>query len=511
MTVDSSTASALPIAEALRLSEEKYAKAFRITPDAILISSLADGRILEANESFLHLTGYSREEVVGHPTTELRVWRNMDDRAALLAALQANNGVVRDMEFAFQTKLGRQGVGLVSAHLIEIAGEQCLITISRDITAQKRVEAERERLQRVLEQQIHLLDAILSTTPDHFHLHDREGRYLYASPTALQTIGLTADQVVGKTWRDLGFPAEAGQQFDARLKIVFDTGQTVRAEMTLPIGGELHHYEQILGPLRDQSGCVTMALSTVHDITSRKQTEQLIQHYADEILARNADLEAFSHTVAHDLKSPLSNIIGFTEWLQSHPDLPANDRREYIDIMARNAVKMDAIIDELLLLAQVRKERVELLPIDTAHLISEAQARLAYMIAESGVVIRVPGVWPAALGYGPWVEEVWVNYLSNAIKYGHIPAAAHHIELGFDEQPDRFIRFWVRDRGPGIPKEHQPDLFAAFGEHSKVRATGHGLGLSIVHMIVEKMGGQVGVESAVGQGSTFYFTLPAYE
>jgi signal transduction histidine kinase len=129
------------------------------------------------------------------------------------------------------------------------------------------------------------------------------------------------------------------------------------------------------------------------------------------------------------------------------------------------------------------------------------------MIAGSGVVIRVPGAWPTALGYRQWVEEVWVNYLSNAIKYGRIPPATPRIELGFDESSDRFIRFWVRDSGPGIPPEEQVDLFKAYGEHSKVRATGHGLGLSIVRMIVEKMGGQVGVESTVGQGSTFYFTL----
>ncbi|HSD82802.1 MAG TPA: HAMP domain-containing sensor histidine kinase, partial [Anaerolineae bacterium] len=117
--------------------------------------------------------------------------------------------------------------------------------------------------------------------------------------------------------------------------------------------------------------------------------------------------------------------------------------------------------------------------------------------------------WPTVLGYSPWVEEVWVNYLSNAIKYGGLPPAAPRVELGFNKRPDHFIRFWVRDHGPGIPLEEQADLFVAFGEHTKVRATGHGLGLSIVRMIVEKMGGQVGVESTLGQGSTFYFTLPA--
>lgn len=511
MTNDSSSTTALPIAEALRVSEEKFAKAFHISPDAVLISSAVDGRILDANDTFFRLTGYTREEVVGRQAQELRIWRSMDDRATLLSALQANDGSVRDMEFFFQTKSGRQGVGLVSAHLIEIGGEQCLITISRDITEQKRTESESERLQLELEQQMRLLDAILSTTPDHFHVHDREGHFLYASPIALQAVGLPAERVIGKNWRELGFPEAQGPQFEERLRLVFETGQTIRAETVLPVGNELHHYEQILSPLRDQSGYIVMALSTVHDITERKQTEQLIAQYADEVLARNEDLEAFSRTVAHDLKSPLSNIIGFVEWLQGRPDLPAAERQEYIDIIGRNAVKMDGIIDELLLLAQVRKAQVEMMPIDTTRLIAEAQARLAFLIAESGAVVRVPGTWPSALGYGPWVEEVWVNYLSNAIKYGRRPPTPLRIELGYDEQSDDFIRFWVRDFGPGIPPEDQSDLFKAFGEHSKVRATGHGLGLSIVRMIVEKMGGQVGVNSTVGQGSTFYFTLPALD
>jgi PAS domain S-box-containing protein len=509
VTFDSTLISALPTADALRLSEEKFAKAFHISPDAVLISSLVDGHILDANDSFMRLTGYTREEVIGRPTQELRVWRSMDDRAALLAAVRANQGAVRDMEFEYQTKWGKLGVGLVSAHVIEIAGEQCLITISRDITMQKQAEAERARLQQELERHVRLIDGILSATPDLFHVYDREGRYLYASAVALQAIGLAADQVLGKTWRELDFPAEEGRRLEERLKLVFDTGQTVRAELAFPVGGELHYFEQTLGPLRDQSGGITMALSTVHDITDRKRAEQLMRQYATEVLARNEDLDAFSRTVAHDLKSPLSNIVGFIEWLREEPELPLAERQKYIDIIAHNAAKMDAIIDELLLLAQVRKEQVELLPVDTSRLIAEAQTRLAAMIAESGAVISVPGAWPVALGHGPWVEEVWANYLSNAIKYGHAAGAAPLIDLGHDKQPDRFVRFWVRDQGPGMLQEEQVDLFAAFGEHSKVRATGHGLGLSIVKLIVEKMGGQVGVESAPGRGSKFYFTLPA--
>jgi PAS domain S-box-containing protein len=365
----------LTATEALRLSEEKFAKAFRISPDAILISSLVDGRILEANDSFFRITGYTRDEVIGHLTTELNVWRNPGDRAALLARLQANHGSVRDLEFEFQNRSGRRGTGSVSAHLIDIAGEQCLITISRDITAQK-------------------------------------------------------------------------------------------------------------------------------------QASEALSRYAEDLKVRNEELDAFAHTAAHDLKTPLSNIIGFIEWLQTHPDLPGDERQEYLNTIGRNAVKMDNIIDELLLLAQVRKAQVELSPIDMARVIAEAQTRLAFIITEKQAVIHMPSRWPSVLGHAPWVEEVWVNYLSNAIKYGGQPP---RVELGCVEQSDGALRCWVRDNGHGIPPEEQKDLFTAFGENSKVRATGHGLGLSIVRTIVEKMGGQVGVDSMPGHSTTFYFTLPALD
>ena len=234
-------------------------------------------------------------------------------------------------------------------------------------------------------------------------------------------------------------------------------------------------------------------------------TEAKLRESTAELQARNAELEAFTHMVAHDLKGPLSNIIAFAELLQLNPGFPEERRQDYVNTIARNATKMHNIIDELLLLAQTRKDEVELLPIDMATIIAEVQLRLAFMIAESQAVIRLPGAWPSSLGYASWVEEVWVNYVSNAIKHGGRPP---QIELGSELQADGHICFWVRDNGNGVRPEDQPKLFDAFGKKSKVRATGYGLGLSIVKQIVEKMGGQVGVNSKIGHGSTFWFTLP---
>ena len=139
-------------------------------------------------------------------------------------------------------------------------------------------------------------------------------------------------------------------------------------------------------------------------------------------------------------------------------------------------------------------------------IIASAERRLVRIRQESRAEIVVPDRWPVALGYGPWVEEVWVNYLSNGIKYGGTPP---RLELGGTAQSDGMVRFWVRDNGPGISKENQGQLFTPFTRLRQARAKGHGLGLSIVRRIVEKLGGQVGVESDLGQGSTFCFTLPS--
>jgi two-component system sensor histidine kinase/response regulator len=127
-----------------------------------------------------------------------------------------------------------------------------------------------------------------------------------------------------------------------------------------------------------------------------------------------------------------------------------------------------------------------------------------HMIKESEAEILEPDTWPTALGYGPWVEEIWVNYISNGIKHGGQPP---RVQLDATLVSNGCVRFWVRDNGHGLTREEQGQLFTPFTRLSQVRATGHGLGLSIVRRIVEKLGGEVGIESLVGDGSIFSFTL----
>jgi signal transduction histidine kinase len=214
------------------------------------------------------------------------------------------------------------------------------------------------------------------------------------------------------------------------------------------------------------------------------------------------ELDAFAHTVAHDLKGPLSYVIGYTELLKDEGNEEA--RQSYIAAIIKGAHKMNNIIKELLLLAKMRRTEVSLRPLPMAEIVQEALHRFVFVIQEEQAEVILPPDWPPALGYGPWVEEVWSNYISNALKYGGRPP---QLELGGELQPDGMVRFWVKDNGRGLSLEEQAKLFTPFVRLDEVRAEGHGLGLSIVQRIVEKLGGTVGVTSWPGAGSSFSFTL----
>ncbi|HSO27458.1 MAG TPA: hybrid sensor histidine kinase/response regulator [Anaerolineales bacterium] len=235
-----------------------------------------------------------------------------------------------------------------------------------------------------------------------------------------------------------------------------------------------------------------------------------------ELESQNAELDAFAHTVAHDLKAPLMSLM-FSSGVLTNPDMLAGLSPQQVNQFARPileaARKMDEIIESLLMLAGVRKAPVEIKLLDMQALVEESLERLALPITTARAEIHVAQHWPPALGYPQWVEEVWVNYISNAIKYGGEPP---EIWLDAEELPGSprpagrpTVRFWVRDNGPGLTLEEQKRLFTPFTRIHTDRAAGHGLGLSIVQRIVEKLGGEVGVVSQYGGGSTFFFTLPA--
>ncbi|MBE9563484.1 MAG: hybrid sensor histidine kinase/response regulator [Proteobacteria bacterium] len=231
-----------------------------------------------------------------------------------------------------------------------------------------------------------------------------------------------------------------------------------------------------------------------------------------ELEKRNMELDAFAHTVAHDLKNPLNAVIGYTEMLEedcsnSTTNTIANEKnQEMLHLVAQSGHKMFNIIEALLLLAGINKQtNIDFKALDMENIITQVIQRLSYMNREFKAEINLPDTWPTAIGYAPWVEEIWANYISNAMKYGGKPP---YIKLGADLEANNMIRFWVQDNGAGLSSEAKSKLFIPFTRLHGDRAEGHGLGLSIVQRIVEKLNGQVGVETQTGVGSQFYFTLP---
>jgi len=229
--------------------------------------------------------------------------------------------------------------------------------------------------------------------------------------------------------------------------------------------------------------------------------------------AQNEALIAYDRSVSHDLKNPIGFIATTAELLvESFDRLDAGQLRPLLRNIARRAYKANSIVESLLLLAQ--PDAVTCRPLDMDEIVATAVDGLHAMIQEYDADIRIPATFPDALGQTALVERVWDNYISNAIKYGGNPPC---VILGGERLDNGWVRFWVEDNGAGVKPEDRARIFDAFTRYSDGRVEGHGLGLSIVKRIVQKMGGEVGVEDAHRSdkqegterwGSRFSFTLP---
>jgi PAS domain S-box-containing protein len=325
-----------------------------------------------------------------------------------------------------------------------------------------------------------------------------ESQMFQRSNGSLCPMDLTATLI---PWNEL--QSEAQSEGKAVLVTLRDITERKRAEEELARYRE--HLEELVQARTAELEVTNAQLR--EEITERQRAEAALRQRTHDLEERNKELDAFAHTVAHDLKNPLTSLVGFSKLLEkNHAKLVEEKLQEYLEIIAKNGRKMSNIVEELLLLSSIRKEDVEAGPLPMSSIVAEAQTRLSDAIQEHQAEIIQPESWPLAMGYGPWIEEVWTNYISNAIKYGGTPP---RVELGATKQSDGYICFWVRDNGKGLSHEEQARLFTMFTRINQIRARGHGLGLSIVRRIVEKLGGEVGVESDIGEGSVFKFILPS--
>lgn len=273
------------------------------------------------------------------------------------------------------------------------------------------------------------------------------------------------------------------------------------------------HSTEIALTVDEQARCFAVRVTTLYhmqrypaghllvltDITTRKQAEREREQM---IVA----LDAYAHTVAHDLKNPISLVLGYASLLHDELDHQHPDLRDHASKIIEASQKNVQIINELLLFASVRRRQdVEIRPIEMGKVVQAALHRLQPETDFPQAQITLPEAFPTAVGYAAWVEEVWANLISNALKYGGDPP---QIEIGGRVEKTR-VRYWVRDNGKGLTPEEIQHLFSQEGRLKKhAHQYGHGFGIAIVRNIVERLGGSVNIESEVGTGTTFSFTLP---
>ncbi len=247
------------------------------------------------------------------------------------------------------------------------------------------------------------------------------------------------------------------------------------------------------------------------EIEERLAKEEELLQLSSKLQERNEDLDAYSHTVAHDLRGHLEVMTGYANLLYHDVEQLTKDKiQQYSHYIYQTGNTLTNVIKELLLFASMDSLDDKVTEINMKDIVTNVIEDMSGMIEKSKTEIKLPDRWPTILSYGPLVEEIWKNYISNAIKYGGTPPK---IEIGCNydnsDTNQKLVQYWIKDNGSGIKEENREIIFEKFNRLNKAKATGYGLGLSIVRRITNKLGGKSGVESAEGTGSKFYFTFPA--
>ncbi len=297
-------------------------------------------------------------------------------------------------------------------------------------------------------------------------------------------------------------------KYKALIKAV-EEGNCNMTEITLDQVEGIKFYQVRITEIYDKNQKLSGRLVQLNDITSLKETESRLKAEVEERGRLIEDLDAFAHTVAHDLRGSLGSVYASSEILEECVREGNNEMLpEFAGMIKVAAQKAMHLTQELLIMATVSHQEIDKKPLDMQRIFLEAQKQVKDLTEKNNARITTVNTWPKAIGYAPWVEEIWVNFLTNAIKYGGTPP---EVITGAEVTPDNTVKFWIKDNGNGIPPEKQHLLFQKYMRLEPDKAEGYGLGLSIVKRIIEKLEGTAGLTSTgrIGEGALFWFELPA--
>jgi PAS domain S-box-containing protein len=285
--------------------------------------------------------------------------------------------------------------------------------------------------------------------------------------------------------------------------------QTIHELRTYKKSGEIQWVRVYASPVWDDSlNSLTAIVGAVQDITDRKQMEQERETLINELERKNSELERFTYTVSHDLKSPLVTITGFLGFLEK--DALSGDwnrAKGSIDRISGAARKMQALLNDLLELSRVGRIINPPQDVRFDEIVHEAIDHVRGQLDEINAIVEIQRDLPIVHGDRVRLVEVVQNLVENAVKYAK-PGGRLRIQIGTDGEKNRVHTFYIRDNGIGIEPQYYERIFGLFNKLDN-QSEGTGIGLSLVKRIVEVHNGRIWVESEKGKGATFYFTLPA--
>ena len=505
--------------EALRESEERFAKAFRASPDGLVITRQSDGVILEVNDSWRQMLGYGSDEVIGKGWAHFDFPIDPTDRRHVRAILE-EQGYIRDFEMAIKRKSGEALIARISIEPIELRGEPCFVTIVHDITQRKRAEEALRESEEQARRQLAYVEAIYATAPVGLCFVDTDLQYLSINERLAEINGCSVEEHLGRTVREV-IPQMA-DTVEPVCRRVIETGEpALNVEQSAESANELgaaRHFITSYYPIKNGGGRVLGVNIVVMEITERKKIEEELERLLGQEKAAREEAEAanrmkdeFLATISHELRTPLTSILGWARMLTGG-GLTQPQARHALEVIAQSAQSQNRLIEDILDTSRIITGRLKLdaqpvlienifhAAVDVIRPSAEAKG-----IALSEVVDTPDGV---VFGDANRLQQALWNLLSNAVKFTN---EGGRIEARLGRAVGQ-IEIAVKDTGIGIDPRFLPHVFDRFrqADASSTREYGGlGIGLAIVRHIVEMHGGSVLASSpGKGRGATFMIRLP---
>lgn len=548
---------------ALRLSEEKFSKAFHSSPNSMTLSTVQEGRIIEVNQSFLETSGYDRNEVIGRRVHDLGLWVNPVERDAMIRILR-QNGTIRNQEYQFRIKSGEIITTLFSAEIIQVGDEICILASVIDITARQRAEqelwaaAERDRLLGEIALRIRQsldLDQTFSTTVAEVR------QFLQADRVFISQFDETGHGCIVAESVNAEFPsvlnwiidpaiyAEMTALYGQGTRVIADQSQVqditfaqesydrfhTRAALGVPIvigdrlfGALVAH--QCSGPRQWQSQEVHLMERLGTQVAIAIQQAQLYTQVQDlnaglerQVAERTAQLQQkmeelqelnqlkddFLNAFSHDLRTPMMGISLVISNLMNQSGDTIAVSRAVLERMVQSTSHQLNLLNSLLQAhsAEVRGVILNYELVQLSLLLQVIVEDLEPLVQKNTatLVSQVPPDLPLVQADPLQLRRVFENLITNALH--HNPPGVHLVlDASIEED---FIRLTLTDDGVGMSPDVSETLFERYSRGRKSRhSTGIGLGLYLCRQIITAHGGQIGVESTPGEGSTFWLTLP---